>query len=147
MEFDNKIMLGAVFTFLERGKDVTINVKGRSMLPFLVGGRDKVVLTATKSGLHTGDAVLAELRPGQYVLHRIIALEGEDVTLMGDGNLRGTEHCKVQDVRGIVTQYIRPNRTILAADRSLQRRIRLWRKLLPVRRYLLFLINLFKLYK
>lgn len=147
MEFDNKIMLGAVFTFLERGKDVTINVKGRSMLPFLVGGRDKVVLTAPKAGLHTGDAVLAELCPGQYVLHRIIALEGEDVTLMGDGNLRGTEHCKVQDVRGIVTQYIRPNRTILAADRSLQRRIRLWRKLLPVRRYLLFLINLFKLYK
>jgi hypothetical protein len=60
------------------------------------------------------------------------------VTLMGDGNVRGTESCRLGDVAGVVTHYLRPGRTLLASDERLKRRIRLWRRLLPVRRYLLF---------
>ena len=73
------------------------------------------------------------------MLHRIIQLEGDQVTLMGDGNVQGTESCRRQDVAGIVTHYLRPKRTLLASDPQLQRRIRLWRRLLPIRRYLLFI--------
>ena len=45
----------------------------------------------------------------------------------------------MEDVSGLVTQYIRPNRTIPADDPQLVRRIRLWRRLRPIRRYLLFI--------
>ena len=108
------------------------------MRPFLEHERDRVVLEPAGE-LHIGDAVLAEIEPDHYVLHRIIAIEDDRLTLMGDGNTRGTESCKREDVAGIVTQYLRPHRTLLASDPKLQRRIRLWRRLLPIRRYLLII--------
>lgn len=108
------------------------------MRPFLENLRDRVKL-APWTSLAVGDAVLAEIEKGHFVLHRIIKIEGDNLTLMGDGNIRGTEHCTVNDVCGVVTEYIRPNGHVLqAGNQRLQRRIRLWRRLLPVRRLLLF---------
>ena len=71
------------------------------------------------------------------MLHRVIERQGADLTLQGDGNIRGVEQCLVSDVCGVVIEYIRPKRTILASDPSLRRRIRLWRFLRPARRLLL----------
>lgn len=136
-EYPNDALLGLVCSYLAQGKDATILVKGYSMRPFLEHERDKVVLTPVVKPLQVADAVLAEIAPGHYVLHRIIEISGEHVTLMGDGNVRGVEHCLKSDVRGLVTHYVRPLRTIPASDASLQRRIRRWRRLLPIRRFLL----------
>lgn len=135
-EIPNDIFLGLVREYLTKGHCATIWVKGYSMRPFLEHMRDKVQLKPVDE-LHEYDAVLAEIAPGHYVLHRIIDIKGDEVTLMGDGNIRGTEHCKRSDVCGIVTHYIRPRRTILADDPQLQRRIVNWRKRLRWRRYLL----------
>lgn len=140
----NALLLPHVKALIDEGHTVTINVKGRSMRPFLEHERDKVTLSAAKE-LHVGDAVLAEDVPDHYVLHRIIEIDGEHLTLMGDGNLCGTEHCLRENVLGIVTQYISPKRTISATDKALCRKIRLWRKLLPIRRYLLWLYRFFYL--
>lgn len=137
-ELPNHILLGLARDMIREGHTATISVKGYSMRPFLEHERDRVIL-APPTELNIGDAVLAEIAPGHYVLHRIIQLEGDQVTLMGDGNVQGTESCRRQDVAGIVTHYLRPKRTLLASDPQLQRRIRLWRRLLPIRRYLLFI--------
>ena len=125
--------------FAAKGEKVIISVKGYSMRPFLEHLRDRVQL-APWTALAVGDAVLAEIAPGHFVLHRIIKIEGEQLTLMGDGNIRGTEQCTVSDVCGLVLQYIRPNGNILQADDPrLKRQIKLWRRLLPIRRLLLFI--------
>lgn len=137
-ELPNHILLGLARDMIREGHTATISVKGYSMRPFLEHERDRVIL-APPTDLRVGDAVLAEISPGHYVLHRIIRIEGEQATLMGDGNVCGTESCLLQDVAGIVTHYLRPNRTLLASDPRLQRRIRLWRRMLPLRRYLLFI--------
>ena len=138
-EYPNDILLGVVSQKIAEGHDATIIVKGYSMRPFLEHERDKVILTPIRQPLKVADAILAEISPGHYVLHRIIGIEGEDITMMGDGNIRGVEHCKMKDVRGLVTHYIRPKRTIPASDEKLQRNILRWRKLLPIRRYLLLI--------
>lgn len=137
-EIPNKILLGLARDMIREGHTATISVKGYSMRPFLEHQRDRVVLDAPHD-LKVLDAVLAEIEPDHYVLHRIIAIEGDRITLMGDGNVSGTETCRRQDVAGVVTQYLRPGRTIPANNTGLMRRIRLWQKLLPVRRYLLFI--------
>lgn len=115
------------------------------MRPFLEHQRDKVLLDSPQ-GAKVEDAVLAEIAPGKYVLHRIIDIkpnpqnpEEDEITLMGDGNIKGTEHCLRKDICGIVTQYIRPTRTIPANTPSLIRDIRRWKKLLPIRRFLLII--------
>lgn len=137
-EIPNKVLLGLARDMIREGHTATIAVKGFSMRPFLEHQRDRVVLEAPGE-LAVGDAVLAEIEPDHYVLHRIIAIDGDHITLMGDGNTRGTENCLRKNVAGVVTHYLRPKRTIPASDEKLRRRIRLWRKLLPVRRYLLFI--------
>lgn len=137
-ELPNDAWLGEVSKMLAEGKPYPIYVKGYSMRPFIEHLRDRVFLEK-RDTYEVGDAVLAQIEPGHYVLHRIICKEGEALTLQGDGNLRGVEHCSLGDVSGVVTEYLRPGRTIPADDPQLVRRIRLWRRLRPIRRYLLFL--------
>ena len=110
------------------------------MRPFIEHTRDRVFLEK-RDTYNVGDAVLAQIAPGHYVLHRIIDKDGDNLTLQGDGNLKSVELCKVGDVSGVVTQYIRPNRIIPADDPKLVRRIKLWRKLRPIRRILLLFYN------
>ena len=139
-ELPNEEWLGEVSQMLREGKPYAIYVKGYSMRPFIEHTRDRVFLEK-RDTYNVGDAVLAQIAPGHYVLHRIIEKRGDDLTLQGDGNLKGVELCKEQDVSGVVTQYIRPRRIIPADDPKLIRRIKLWRKLRPIRRYLLFIYN------
>ncbi len=139
IELPNDKFLPLVREYVQKGESVIISVKGYSMRPFLEHLRDRVKLSPWTT-LSVGDAVLAEVAPGHFVLHRIIEKgEGGALTLMGDGNIRGTEHCTEDDVCGIVTEYLRPNgHTLMADDPSLKRKIRRWRRLLPLRRWLLF---------
>ncbi len=142
LEFPNDKFLPLVREYVAKGETVIISVKGYSMRPFLEHLRDRVKL-APWTALSVGDAVLAEVSPDHFVLHRIIDIDGRQLTLMGDGNIRGVEHCSQADVCGVVVEYLRPNgHTLQASDPRLRRRIRLWRRLLPIRRLLLFVYKL-----
>ena len=125
-ELPNDAYLPIICKYVAAGESAVFLVKGFSMRPFLEHLRDKVELSPW-SDLHEGDAVLAELSPGHFVLHRIHSRQGEQLTLKGDGNIQGVEHCTVQDVRGIVTKYIRPGGHVLTADDpKLKRKINRW---------------------
>ena len=126
----NDILLGEVATALREGHEAVITPTGNSMLPFIRNGKDRVVLRRM-DGVDVGDMVLVRTG-GRYILHRIIAIDGEALTLMGDGNLRGTEHCTTADVIGTVTEIIRPDGRRRAPGKG-----RVWRALRPVRRYIL----------
>ena len=139
MELPNDKLLPLVRQFIAKGETAIISVKGFSMRPFLEHLRDRVKL-APWTTLAVGDAVLAEIAPGHFVLHRIIAIDGQRLTLMGDGNVRGTESCTMADVCGVVIEYLRPNGHVVSADDpQLKRNIKLWRRLLPIRRLLLLI--------
>jgi SOS-response transcriptional repressor LexA len=93
---DNKIIQEAV-KLVEDGICVTLPVEGRSMLPFIIGGEDSVLLEKP-SKIEIGDVVLAWVEQCRFVVHRIIAIKGDEVTLMGDGNIRGTERCRLDEI-------------------------------------------------
>ena len=143
VELPNDKLLPLVRQAIADGHTAIISVKGFSMRPFLEHLRDRVKL-APWTALHVGDAVLAEIAPGHFVLHRIIKIhDHRNLTLMGDGNIRCTESCTISDVCGVVVEYLRPGgHVIYASDPSLCRKIRLWRHLLPIRRYPLYVYRL-----
>lgn len=141
IQVPNDLILSQVRQMIQEGHSVTIGVKGYSMRPFLEHTRDKVVLVSFEN-LTVGDAVLAEIRSGYFVLHRIIVIDGLHLTLMGDGNLSGTESCKITDVAGKVKTYIRKSKAIEADSVALRCYIACWRKCLPIRRYLLYIYRL-----
>lgn len=107
------------------------------MLPFIRGGVDSVILQAP-TALVVGDVVLAWVDGCRYVVHRIIAIEGNQLTLMGDGNIVGVEHCLVDDVKARATHVVKPSgkRYDLRSPWSL-RAARCWWWLRPIRRYIL----------
>lgn len=125
----NEVLLEEAEELLNEGREVTFTPLGSSMLPFIRGGKDSVTLKK-KPDAAVGDIVLVRL-PGRYVLHRIIALEGEKVTLMGDGNLVGTENCRLPDIMGTVTAIQKGKRSVTPGKG------RFWRVLKPFRRYIL----------
>lgn len=91
-----------------------------------------------KETVETGDIVLAKLGDGQYILHRVVGLVGDEVTLMGDGNIAGREHCRLNDVKGCVVRILHQNGTgTECTDKRYLRRVRMWKILLPFRRYIL----------
>lgn len=125
----NSILLGEVKSLLAEGKDVVIPTKGNSMLPFIRGGRDSVNLRRLDT-LEVGDIVLAEIREGVYVLHRVFAVDGDSVTLKGDGNLRNVEKCRRSDIAGTALGVLKDNgREVDCRGRKAMRRARAWRRM------------------
>lgn len=137
MQFANAKLLPEIVKLLEEGHSVTLQLRGFSMRPFLEDKRDKALLTKAKCP-KVGDPVLAEVSPKHYVLHRIIKIEGDQVTLRGDGNL-GTESCKLENVKASVIGFYRKGRTWLDKTDSPKWKIYsfFWTRLFPIRRYLL----------
>lgn len=123
------------------GKTVTLPLRGRSMRPFLEDNRDKAILTITPD-INTGDAVLAEISKGHFVLHRIVAIDGNHITLRGDGNLN-VEHCTLSDIRAKAIGFYRKGRNKADMTEGYKWRIYswLWTRLFPIRRYLLFALH------
>ena len=132
---DNELIEEAI-RLVREGVNVTLPVKGLSMQPFIIGGKESVILHRPVL-IDVGDVVLAWVDGCRYVVHRIIRIDGDRITLMGDGNLT-TEHCALNDIKARVTH-------VVSADnkkRDLYSRWRvsaakLWFWLRPIRRYLL----------
>lgn len=138
---DNKIIEEAV-KLVEEGICVTLPVDGRSMLPFIIGGKDSVILEKPQKA-EIGDIVLAWVEQCRFVVHRIIAINGDEVTLMGDGNIRGTEQCHINDIKASITYVVdEKNRRKNINSRKYRWSSFLWSKLRPVRRYLLALYRI-----
>ncbi len=133
---DNEIIRNAV-QLVNEGMRVTFPVKGYSMLPFIIGGVESVDLVKPEN-LRVGHIVLAWVEQQRYVVHRIIQIEGERVTLMGDGNIAGVEHCLLSDVAALAINVVDAkdvHHPLYAPWRDQAQK--LWWYLLPIRRWIL----------
>ena len=138
MILPNDVLLGEVERLLRGGTTVTIKTKGYSMLPFIVGGRDSVVLKPYTERPLPGDIALARLNGNIYVLHRVLSVFNDSkVVLMGDGNIKGREYCCIDDLCGKAAMIIRNGRGVKTDSRWFLCCSYIWLKLLPVRRILL----------
>lgn len=134
---NDDLILAEAIRFVGEGVSVTFPVNGRSMLPFIVGGRESVILEKFES-LEIGDVVLAWVDGNRYVIHRIIEMDGEKLTLMGDGNLMGVEHCCVGDVRARAVAVVSARGRKRSLDFGPRKAAaKLWMFLKPVRKWLL----------
>ena len=133
----NDEILHDLIKLVNEGQRVILPVKGNSMLPFIIGGRESVELVKSEADA-VGDVVLAWINGCRFVVHRIIRIEGNQVQLMGDGNITAEEYCSISDVKARAEYVITPHgkRRYLYTPQRL-RFSRLWSKLLPVRRWIL----------
>ncbi len=136
-------LLDDVAKIIASGEHVTLRTKGQSMLPFIVGGRDSVELAPIIEEVREGDILLAKLSYPTpcYVIHRVIRVEEEGVTLMGDGNILGTEQCTKRDIVARVISIQKPKRNVDPNTKRQRVYASIWLILRPIRRYLLAIIR------
>ena len=133
---DNEIIEEAI-RLVREGVNVTLPVNGNSMLPFIIGGKESVILHGPGL-IDVGDVVLAWVDGCRYVVHRIIKLDYDRVTLMGDGNVAVTEHCRLNDIKARVTHVVdAKDKTHYLYNRWRMLGAKVWYWLRPIRRYLL----------
>ena len=144
MMITDAVILDEAVRLVSDGVSVTLPVNGRSMLPFIIGGQESVILQKPEA-VEVGDVVLAWVEDCRWVVHRIIGINGDRVVLMGDGNIVGVEHCTVSDVKARVTHVV----DVKGKQHDLYNRWRrigakIWFCLRPIRRYLLFIYRKYK---
>ena len=141
---NDRYIIEEAIRLVDEGISVTLPVNGYSMLPFIIGGKESVVLQKSDK-LKVGDIVLAWVDNSRYVVHRIILFDGHNVILMGDGNLVGTERCTLQDVKAVATHVVGANEQMHYLYTPWRcRAARLWWYLRPIRRYLLAIYRIIK---
>lgn len=128
-EGNNRAMFSVVRDLLLEGSPVKVAVKGQSMLPFFHSGAKVSLRPIRPNDFRKYNVVLADTGHN-FVIHRIIALDSDRVTLLGDGNIYGTESMTRDKVYGIIDC----SRTHLFFAR-------IWLWLRPVRRYPLAILR------
>lgn len=100
------------------------------MFPFIKDGQE--VALRRKSQYSPGDIVLAITYPErETVMHYVVKDCGDCLLLMGAANLVKYERCRKDDVTGY-----------LHSPHVSRNRIMLWHRLLPLRRYLLWIMRI-----
>ncbi len=131
----NHILMPHIASLLDEGKEVLFTPSGNSMRPYIEGSLDSVILKKMKE-VKVGDICLVRIPIERaigyrYVLHRVIKIHKKDITLMGDGNLEGTESTTTDDVLGTVIEIRSPKGHTKPLTRGkLWYRLRKWRWLL-----------------
>lgn len=107
---------------------------GVSMRPMLRNRRDRVILRRVNEGevLAKYDLPLYRRPDGKYVLHRIIGVGDGYYVIRGD-NTYQKEKVPFSWVLGVVTEFYRGERHVLADDRTYRTYAAVWQGIYPVR--------------
>ena len=88
---DNGELFASVMAVLGSGGTVNLPVNGWSMRPFLMPGRDSVVLSPPGERVRRGDVVLHRRDDGKYILHRICRVKPNAFYSVGDAEAKPIE--------------------------------------------------------
>ena len=97
----NRELFGIVRDTLLEGSTVRVTVNGQSMLPFFRSGSTITLRPVREEDILKYSVVMADAGDA-FVVHRIIEVGEEFVTLLGDGNYIGTERVAREKIYGVV---------------------------------------------
>lgn len=101
---DTKEYVSMLRELVDEGKEVSMLVSGSSMTPFLVHQRDYVCFKQPDRTLRAGDIVFYQRENGQYVMHRIYKVKGEEYYMVGDAQTEIEGPLRREQIFGIITK-------------------------------------------
>lgn len=119
----NRTLFSVVRDTLLEGNSVRVTVKGESMLPFFRSGSTITLRPVREEDIRKYNVVMADAGHA-FVVHRIVDVKDDCITLFGDGNIRGVERVARDKIYGVVD--CSPLHIFFA---------KIWLWMRPVRRY------------
>lgn len=137
-----------VAAMLQEGKHVRLKVLGDSMFPIIRGGKDEIELVPRNEvkKLKLFTALFYQWQ-GQYMIHRYIRKEGNELILLGDGNVYREERVQEEDILGVLKTIYRKEKEIDCLSENWLRQGKRWYRLRPLRRYLLYTLKKARLFR
>lgn len=130
-------MLPVIEETLAAGGTVKLPITGTSMLPLLRAGRDTVMLSPVTGDLQKFDIPFYRRRDGAFVLHRIVACTADNTyTLCGDNQWVLEGGIRAEQIIGVVSEITRNGKTFSVNSKKYKRYVRIWHRLLPLRKYI-----------
>ena len=138
----SELLFTAIAEELANGHDASFTVTGMSMWPFILHGRDTVILTSCDtSQLQKGDVILFQTPLKNYMLRRITGLKDNQFETTGDGNCFRDGWFDKGCIIGKVTEIDRDGKRIDTDCFKWKMIFRIWMALFPVRSCLLELLR------
>lgn len=94
--------------YLDTHDTLTFNTKGVSMLPMIKQDRDLVILRKKQPDerLKKYDVAMYHAKDGRYLLHRIVALEENGYTFLGDNLPHKERHIREEQVFAVLVGFV-----------------------------------------
>ena len=114
LELDLNQFWGLISETISSGGEFRLFHKGTSMMPLLREGKDSVLLVSPDN-VKKNDIVLYRRASGQFVMHRVIKIKGDEYIMCGDNQCileKGiTKSNLLAKVKGIYREeiYFEPN--------------------------------------
>ena len=128
-----------ILPLMSEGYQLKICPAGRSMIPFLAGGRDEAVLSVPDDNrsFRKNDIVLFKDNGGMHVLHRICRVDKNGIYTLGDGNTGTEGPLQREDILAVTDYIIRKGSIIRNDDRKYLLLVGLWRMIRPFRPFVI----------
>lgn len=114
---------------ISSGGEFRMYPRGVSMLPLLVQGEDSVVLVSL-GDVCVNDMILYRRDNGQFVLHRLVKIEGDEYVMCGDNQGELERGIKREHLLAKVKYFYKKDKKVTLDDKSYQKHL----KGLPARR-------------
>ncbi len=121
---------------LIEGNTIQLHPQGYSMYPMFLPERDEAIISPVRdaSALKRGDVVLYRRDGGILVLHRICKADKSGFYLVGDNQTEVEGPLRPDQIKGVLSAFIRNGREISADNRVYRLASGIWLFLRPVRR-------------
>ena len=119
---------------------VAFPVKGVSMRPLIMAGRDAVLVKAKDGRLSRYDVGLFRRDNGDLVLHRVLEVQPDGYLFCGDSQTF-TEAVREDQVIGVMVQLTRKGKQVNLSGGAYRAYVAMWCGLFPVRRVLLKVLH------
>lgn len=116
---------------LAESGEVSFVSAGVSMLPTIRDRKDTVTLVRPQGKLKKGDVPFYQRDNGQYILHRVIYVNGDTYVMRGDNQWENEYNVRHDQIIGVLHSFDRDGKTYKVTDTG----YKLYVKFLPLIRY------------
>ncbi len=130
---------------ITQGKKVSFTITGNSMSPFMIHGRDQVLIEQPSGQWKKGDIGFFQRENGAYILHRICRIDScGNCWFVGDGQTNIEGPIRPQQIFGKITAVKRKGKWVRAGSFWWEFFEHVWIRIVPFRPLLCRIYGIFK---